>query len=57
MSIKTNVSTWKFSNFLENKNNKFSKNDILSILPKNDMDEAYETISKWKDYSSTPLIS
>ena len=57
MSIKTNVSTWKCSNFLENKNNKFSKNNILSILPKNDMDEAYETISKWKDYSSTPLIS
>ena len=57
MSIKTNVSTWKCSNFLENKNNKFSKNDILSILPKNDMDEAYETISKWKDYYSTPLIS
>lgn len=57
MSIKTNVSTWKYSNFLENKNNKFSKNDILSILPKNDMDEAYKKISKWSGYSSTPLIS
>ena len=57
MSFKSEVSNWKFSNFLTNKKNNFNKNDILSVLPKQDIDEAYKTISKWDNYSPTPLIS
>ena len=57
MSVKSEVSNWKFSTFLENNNNKFNKNDILNVLTKQDMDEAYQTISGWDKYSPTPLIS
>ena len=57
MSVKSKVSNWKFSTFLENNNNKFNKNDILKVLAKQDMDEAYQIISGWNNYSPTPLIS
>ena len=57
MSAKSEVSNWKFSTFLENNNNKFNKNDILNVLAKQDMDEAYQIISGWNNYSPTPLIS
>jgi len=50
------VSKWKHSHLLKNVRNNFSKNDILSVLPKNDIDEAYKIISKWDNYSPTPLI-
>ena len=55
--LKSEVSNWKFSTFLENNNNKFNKNDILNVLTKQDMDEAYQIISGWNNYSPTPLIS
>ncbi len=57
MSIKSEVSKWKFTNFLENNNYRFSKNDILNIVSKQDLDEAYQIISKWDNYLPTPLIS
>jgi len=57
MSTKSEVSNWKFSHLLENKKNNFNKKDILSVLPKEDIDEAYKVISSWDNYSPTPLIS
>ena len=57
MSAKSEVSNWEFSTFLENNNNKFNKNDILNVLTKQDMDEAYQIISGWDNYLPTPLIS
>jgi len=57
MSAESEVSNWKYSHFLKNEKNNFSKNDILSVLPKRDMDEAYKIISRWDNYSPTPLIS
>ena len=57
MSIKSEVLKWKYSKFLENSNYKFNKNNILKILSKNDIDDAYKTISEWEGYHSTPLIS
>ena len=56
MSIESEVSNWKCSNFLENKKNNFSRKNILDVLPENDIDEAYKIISSWKNYSATPLI-
>ena len=56
MSVKSEVSNWKYSTFLENKNYKFSRNDILDILTKEDIDEAYKIISDWKNYAPTPLL-
>ena len=57
MPVKSEVLNWKISKFLENYNNKFNKNEILNVLTKQDMDEAYQTISGWDKYSPTPLIS
>ena len=57
MSAESEVSNWKYSNFLKNEKNNFSKNDILSVLPKHAIDEAYKIISRWDNYSPTPLIS
>ena len=56
MSNESEVSNWKYSNFLENKKNNFNKKSILNVLSTNDIDEAYKTISKWDHYSPTPLI-
>jgi diaminopropionate ammonia-lyase len=55
MSVESEVSNWKFSNFLENKKYKFNKDDILKVLTKSNIDEAYDVISKWNSYSPTPL--
>ena len=57
MSAESEVSNWKYSHLIKNENDRFSKNNILNILTKNEIDEAYRTISKWKNYSPTPLIS
>ena len=57
MSIKLEVLNWKFSNFLENNNYKFSKNEVLNIVNKQDLEEAYQIISGWNNYIPTPLIS
>ncbi len=57
MSVISDISNWKCSKFLENKNNNFNKKKILNILSENDIDEAYKKISKWKDYSPTPLTN
>ena len=57
MSSKSEVSQWKYANFLINKNNNFNKKEILKILSSEDIDEAYKAISNWNNYSPTPLIS
>jgi len=57
MSDESEVSNWKYSQFLINKKSNFNKKDILNVLSKNDIDEAYNVISKWDNYSPTPLIS
>ena len=57
MSAESEVSNWKYSSFLINKKNNFNRNDVLNVLSKNDIDEAYNIISKWDNYSPTPLIS
>ena len=57
MSLSSEVLQWKYKNFLINKKNNFNKKEILQILSPKDIDEAYKTISSWKNYSPTPLIS
>ena len=48
---------WKISKYLENKYYNFNRDEILEILSKNFIDEAYSKISKWPTYKATPLIS
>ena len=57
MTILTNGHQWKYSEFTENKNYSFDKNQILNSLSEKEIDDAYSSISKWEGYASTPLIS
>ena len=56
MTILSNGHLWKYTEFIENKNFSFNKRNILSLLTKKEIDEAYSSISKWNGYSPTPLI-
>ncbi len=57
MTILSNGHQWKYSEFIDNKNYSFNKNQILSSLSKKEIDDAYSSISKWEGYAPTPLIS
>ena len=57
MTILSNGHQWKFSEFLDNKNYSFNKQQILNSLSKKEIDDAYSSISKWEGYSPTPLTS
>ena len=56
MTILSNGHLWNYSEFIENKNYSFNKKQILESLSKDDIDEAYLSISNWEGYSQTPLI-
>ena len=56
MTILSNGHLWKYSEFLENKNFSFNKNEVLKSLSEKDIDDAYLSISNWEGYSPTPLI-
>ena len=51
------LSNWKISNFIKNKNFNFTRQKILNVLPDKFIEDAYNTISSWPSYKSTPLIS
>ena len=57
MTILSNGHQWKYSEFIDNKNYLFDKDKILKSVSKDDIDDAYNTISKWEGYSPTPLLS
>ena len=57
MKPSKNISSWKYSNFIENKKFNFSRKEILRHLSKSYIDKAYKEISSWKGYSPTPLVS
>ena len=52
----SNGQLWKYSSFIENKNYSFNKEEILKNITKEQIDEAYLTISKWDSYGPTPLL-
>ena len=57
MTILSNGHQWKYSEFIDNKNYNFDKDKILTSISKEDIDDAYNTISKWEGYKTTPLIT
>ena len=57
MKILSNGHQWKYSEFIGNKNYSFDKDKILKSISKDDIDDAYNIISKWEGYSPTPLLS
>jgi len=52
----SNGRLWKYSSFIENNNYSFNKEEILQNISKEQIDEAYLTISKWDNYNPTPLL-
>ncbi len=52
----SNGQLWKYSSFIENKYYSFDKEEILKNISKEQIDEAYLTISKWDNYKPTPLL-
>ena len=56
MSIISNGHVWKYTSYINNKNYSFNKEEILKIISRQEIDEAYLTISKWENYSPTPLL-
>ena len=52
----SNGQLWKYSSFTENKNYSFNKDEILENITKEQIDEAYSTISSWDNYKPTPLL-
>jgi len=57
MTIISNGHQWKYSEFIENKNYSFDKDQILNSLSEKEIDDAYSSISKWEGYTPTPLLS
>ena len=55
MTILSNGHLWKYTEFIENKSFSFDRNKILNSLSKEDIDDAYLSISEWDGYSPTPL--
>ncbi len=48
---------WELTNYIDNKNYNFSREKILNICDESNVDDAYNTISKWKNYKPTPLVN
>ena len=56
MTILSNGHLWKHSEFIENKNFFFDRDNIFKSLSKSYIDEAYISISNWEGYYPTPLV-
>ena len=56
MAILSNGHQWRYSEFLDNKDYSFDKDQILKSISKDEIDDAYNSISKWEGYAPTPLI-
>ena len=48
--------SWSHSKFISNQKYNFSREEILKVLPKSFIDDAYTSISSWEGYKPTPLI-
>ena len=56
MSILSNGHQWKLTEFVDNKKYSFDRGQILNLLTSKDIDDAFNSISKWEGYSPTPLV-
>ena len=53
----SNVSSWKCSKFISNKNFSFNRKYILKYVSSKLLNDSYLSIKKWKSYKTTPLLS
>tara|TARA_B100002019_G_scaffold76770_1_gene66275 strand:- start:490 stop:1629 length:1140 start_codon:yes stop_codon:yes gene_type:complete len=52
----TEVFGWKFSKFISNKNYDFIREKILKVCGEENVIDAYNKITGWENYSTTPLV-
>ena len=57
MSQNSEMNSWKYTNVISNKNFDFNRENILKILPKELIEDAYKVISNWEKYDPTPLLN
>ena len=51
------IKSWKYKKFLKNNHYSFKRNYVLKQLPSSLITNAYKSISSWKNYKATPLLS
>ena len=51
------INRWKISKFLKNDNFSFERDYILKFVSSSLLLNAYKTVSGWRNYKSTPLLS
>ena len=51
------LKSWKYKKLLKNNNYSFKRNYILKYLPSALITNAYKSISSWKNYRATPILS
>ena len=52
-----NLKSWKYKKLLRNNHFNFKRNYVLKHLPSALITNAYKSISSWKNYRTTPLLS
>ena len=52
-----NLKNWKYQKLLKNNHYNFKRNNVLKHLPSAFITNAYKSISSWKNYKATPLLS
>ena len=51
------LKSWKYKKLLRNSNYSFKRKYVLKHLPSSLISNAYKSISSWKNYKATPLLS
>ena len=52
-----NLKSWKYKKLLKNSHYRFERNYVLKHLPSTLITNAYKSISSWKNYKATPLLT
>ena len=52
-----NLKSWKYKKLLKNNRYNFKRSYVLKYLPSALITNAFKSISKWKNYKATPLLS
>ncbi len=57
MTSSKSIRHWKFTKFLSNKDYIFNRSYVLKFVSSKSLGNAYKSVSGWKNYKVTPLLS
>ena len=57
MTTSKSIRHWKFTKFLSNKDYIFDRSYVLKFVSSKLLGNAYKSVSSWKNYKVTPLLS